>query len=73
VPVWHASASVGKPLAELNRYERRIVTRLAAQALAGVGSGDLIVEAGDIAIHVRKRTTPAEGAAIGGAEDVRGR
>lgn len=67
-PVWHVSvASRGLP------YGRGPLEQHAERELVGVGDPHLGEwrEWGDIALHIRRRLTPAEQAAVGDVQDIR--
>lgn len=74
VPVWHASAAI-QPLRPLRRWtldEERRARLLLRQVLQGVGQ-DLDIEDDDrgVALHIRRKVSPAEHRIVGPAMDVR--
>jgi hypothetical protein len=74
VPVWHASAALQplKPVAFWSIKEEQIVRRVLCRLLRGVGlAPDLEDDRLGIAIHLRRKVTPAEHRIVGPAMDVR--
>lgn len=76
--MWHASAALlgpggPKPLAAWTPQERQRAETAIRRVLAGVGIDPSIEDPGRLALHVRRKVTPAEHAQVGPAIDVRPR